>query len=147
MYRRRQGRFEVLLAHPGGPYWSRKDNGAWTIPKGEIEPGEDAFGAAMREFEEETGFSPRGDFLPLKPVRLKSGKTVHAWAFEADWDPGALKSIAFALEWPPRSGMQQEFPELDRAEWFGLDIAKEKIQGGQIGFIEELEEMMKGKSF
>ena len=142
MYRRRQGAVQVLLVHPGGPYWTKKDSGAWTIPKGEIEQGEDAFAAAAREFEEETGFHPEGDFRPLNPVSLKSRKTVYAWTFEGDCDPRALKSIAFVMEWPPHLGKEQEFPEVDRAEWFSLEEAKEKIQAGQIGFIKEFERTM-----
>jgi predicted NUDIX family NTP pyrophosphohydrolase len=142
MYRRRQGAAQVLLVHPGGPYWAKKDTGAWTIPKGEIEQGEDALAAARREFEEETGFRPEGDFRPLNPVSLKSRKTVYAWAFEGDCDPGALRSITFAMEWPPHSGKEQEFPEVDRAEWLSLEEAKEKIQAGQMGFIEEFERII-----
>ncbi len=138
MYRRRQGEIQVLLVHPGGPYWAKKDKGAWTIPKGEIEQGEDALTAATREFEEETGFHPDGDFRPLDPVSLKSRKTVYAWAFEGDCDPRNMKSITFAMEWPPHLGKEQEFPEADRAEWFGLEEAREKIQPGQMAFILEL---------
>ena len=141
MYRLREGAAEVLLIHPGGPYWTKKDQGAWSIPKGEIEEGEEPLGAARREFEEETGFSPKGDFRPLKPVRLKSGKIVHAWVFEGDWDARVLKSSTFTMEWPPRSGRVQEFPEADRAGWFALGVAREKIQEGQRGFLEEFERM------
>jgi predicted NUDIX family NTP pyrophosphohydrolase len=144
MYRIRQGEIQVLLVHPGGPYWTKKDRGAWTIPKGEIEQGEDAIAAAAREFEEETGFRPGGAFHPLNSVYLKSRKTIFAWAFEGDCDPKALKSITFAMEWPPHLGKVQEFPEVDRAEWFGLEEAKEKIQAGQMGFIEELERVVSG---
>ena len=141
MYRLTEGTAEVLLVHPGGPYWARKDAGAWTIPKGEIEEGEDSFDAAKREFEEETGLSPEGLFRPLNPVRLKSGKTVYAWAFEGDWDARGLTSSTFTMEWPPRFGKVQEFPEADRAGWFSIETAKEKIQDGQRGFIEEFERM------
>jgi len=139
MYRLKEGRAEVLLIHPGGPYWAKKDDGAWSIPKGEIEEGEDPIRAAKREFEEETGMSPEGTFRPLRPVRLKSGKIVYAWAFEGDWDARALKSLNFTMEWPPRSGKAQEFPEADRADWFTLRVAKEKIQDGQRAFLEEFE--------
>ena len=139
MYRLTGGRVEVLLAHPGGPYWAKKDEGAWTIPKGEIEEGEGPIDAAKREFEEETGLRPVGLFRFLHPVRLKSGKIVHAWAFEGTWDAGRLKSVPFTMEWPPRSGRKQEFPEADRAAWFTLDEAKKKIQAGQLPFIEEFE--------
>ena len=142
MYRCRQGVAQVLLVHPGGPYWAKKDTGAWTIPKGEIEQGEDAFAAARREFEEETGFRSEGDFRPLNPVSLKSRKTVYAWAFEGDCDPGALRSITFTMEWPPHLGKEQEFPEVDRAERLSLEEAKEKIQAGQMGFIEEFERII-----
>ena len=142
MYRQRVGLWEVLLVHPGGPFWTRKDKGAWTIPKGEIEEGEDAFAAALREFEEETGCKPEGEFRPLSPVRLKSRKTVHAWAFGGDWDPERLTSMTFTVEWPPRSGNIREYPEADGAAWFGLEEAKEKIQAGQMGFIEEFEQMV-----
>jgi predicted NUDIX family NTP pyrophosphohydrolase len=142
MYRRRGRGAEVLLVHPGGPYWAGKDVGAWSIPKGEIEQGEDALAAARREFGEEPGFTPEGDqFRPLAPIRLKSGKTVRAWAFEGDCDPLAAKSIAFSMEWPPRSGRMQEFPEADRAEWFGLEEAAQRIHPGQRGFIEEMARM------
>ena len=141
MYRVKRGKAEVLLIHPGGPYWTKKDEGAWSIPKGEIEEGEDPILAAKREFEEETGLVPRGDFRRLKPVRLKSGKTISAWAFEGDWDGRGLKSSTFTLEWPPHSGRVQEFPEADRADWFALEVAKKKIQEGQRGFIQEFEQM------
>jgi predicted NUDIX family NTP pyrophosphohydrolase len=145
MYRRLQGVAQVLLVHPGGPYWAKKDRGAWTIPKGEIEQGEDAFAAARREFEEETGFRPEGDFRQLNPVSLKSRKTVYAWAFEGNCDTGALRSAAFTMEWPPHSGKEQEFPEVDRAEWLRLEEAKEKIQVGQRGFIDEFERIISGE--
>jgi predicted NUDIX family NTP pyrophosphohydrolase len=142
MYRRRQGVAQVLLVHPGGPFWAKKDRGAWTIPKGEIEQGEDAFAAARREFEEETGFRSEGDFLPLNPVSLKSRKTVYAWAFEGDCDPGTLRSATFTMKWPPHLGKEQEFPEVDRAEWLSLNEAKEKIQAGQMSFIKQFEQIM-----
>ncbi len=142
MYRRRTGSWEVLLVHPGGPFWARKDKGAWTIPKGEIEEGEHAFTAAKREFEEETGCRPEGEFHALSPVRLKSRKTVWAWAFEGDFDPAMLISMHFTVEWPPHSGRVREFPEADAAGWFSLEEAKEKIQAGQMGFIEEFGQMV-----
>ncbi len=138
MFRRRDSDVEVLLIHPGGPYWTGKDNSAWSIPKGEIEIDEREQDAAKREFEEETGLVPRGELYPLKPVRLKSGKAVYAWFFEGDWDPMNLKSSTFAIEWPPRSGRIVEYPEADRAAWFTLEEAMVKIQQGQIGFLEEL---------
>jgi predicted NUDIX family NTP pyrophosphohydrolase len=142
MYRRGPEGPELLLVHPGGPYWTGKDRGAWSIPKGEIEEGEDPFAAALREFEEETGKRPAGDFRPLNPVVLKSRKTVYAWAFEGDFDPAGLVSSTFTTEWPPRSGRQREFPEVDRAGWFGVQQAREKIQSGQLPFIEELAAML-----
>jgi predicted NUDIX family NTP pyrophosphohydrolase len=142
MYRRRRGIVEVLLAHPGGPFWARKDLGAWSIPKGEFEPDEDSLAAAKREFEEETGLSVTGEFIPLAPIKQSGGKIVHIWAVEGDCDASAIKSNTFMIEWPPRSGRQQEFPEIDRAEWFSLAAAKEKITKGQRGFIEELQRIL-----
>lgn len=142
MYRRNAESWEVLLVHPGGPFWARKDQGAWAIPKGEIEEGEDAFAAALREFEEETGCRPVGEFRALSPVRLKSRKTVWAWAFEGDWDPAELESMTFSVEWPPRSGKMREYPEADEAAWFGLGAAREKMQPGQMGFLDEFERIV-----
>jgi predicted NUDIX family NTP pyrophosphohydrolase len=143
MYRRRQGIVEVLLAHPGGPFWARKDLGAWSIPKGEFDPDEDSLAAAKREFEEETGLSVTGEFIPLTPIKQPGGKVVHIWAVEGDCDASAIKSNTFTIEWPPRSGKQGEFPEIDRAEWFSLDAAKEKVTKGQRGFIEELQRILR----
>ena len=139
LYRRSPDGLEVFLVHPGGPFWAKKDLGAWSIPKGEVEPAEDPLAAAQREFEEETGFQISGEFRPLAPLKQKSGKTVYAWAVEGDCDPSGLKSNTVSLEWPPHSGRQQEFPEVDRAAWFPLDEAKRKILPGQVGFIEWLE--------
>ena len=139
LYRRSPGGLEVFLVHPGGPFWAKKDLGVWSIPKGELEPDEDPLAAARREFEEETGFQISGEFRPLAPLKQPSGKTVYAWAVEGDWDPSGLKSNTFSLEWPPHSGLQREFPEVDRAAWFPLDEAKRKILPGQVGFIESLE--------
>lgn len=137
MYRRSGGHVEVLLVHPGGPFWMKKDTGAWSIPKGEYDDGEDAFAAATREFQEETGLVAQGPFLPLAPV-MQSGKIVQAWAFEGDCQPESLRSSTFSLEWPPRSGRRQEFPEVDRAEWFGLEEARRKIIPGQVALLDEL---------
>lgn len=137
MYRLRDGVLEVFLVHPGGPFWAKKDLGAWSIPKGEYPPEEDALAAAQREFAEETGCAIQGDFLPLTPLKQPSGKVIAAWVFQGDCDPAALKSNTFTLEWPPRSGRQQEFPEVDRAAWFNLEEAREKIIQGQVGFLEE----------
>jgi predicted NUDIX family NTP pyrophosphohydrolase len=143
MYRRRGGILQVFLVHPGGPYWAKKDLGSWSIPKGEFPPEEEPFQAARREFEEETGFpAAAGHFRPLTPIRQPSGKMVHAWAFEGDCDPSAIKSNLFSMEWPPRSGKYQEFPEVDRAEWFTIETAKDKILKGQVGFLDELQGMV-----
>jgi len=139
MFRKRDGQLQVFLVHPGGPLWTKKDIGAWSIPKGEIDPGEDPLSAAQREFEEETGVKISGRFIPLSSVKLKSGKVVQAWAVEGECDPETIKSNTFSMEWPPRSGRKQEFPEIDRAAWFGIGEAKEKINKGQVPLIEELE--------
>lgn len=139
VYRRRGVEFEVLLVHPGGPFWRGKDHGVWSIPKGEHEPGEDAFTAALREFEEETGFrvEARGAH-PLGKVRLNSGKIISAWAFEGDFDTASMRSNHFSMEWPPRSGRMQSFPEVDRAAWFPLPAAAEKLHPAQRGFLDQL---------
>ena len=142
VFRRRQGIIEVLLVHPGGPFWARKDEGAWSIPKGEYEPGQDPLEAARREVREETGFQAGGEFLPLTPRKQPSGKVISAWALEGDWDASAVRSNTFSMEWPPRSGKQQEFPEVDRAGWFSIPAAREKILRGQIPFLEELMDIL-----
>ena len=139
LFRRRAGRLEVLLAHPGGPFWAKKDAGAWTIPKGLIEPAEDLLAAALREFKEEIGFCPEGPYLLLGSVRQKAGKVIHAWACEGDADPAQTKSNLVSVEWPPRSGRQMEFPEVDRCQWFGLDEARTKLNPAQAEFLEHLE--------
>jgi predicted NUDIX family NTP pyrophosphohydrolase len=131
MYRRKGGVLEVLLVHPGGPFWKKKDDGAWTIPKGLHEPGEEALAAARREFEEETGAAPAGEFIPLGEFRQSSAKTVSVWAVEGEFDVTKFKSNTFALEWPPKSGKMNEFPEADRAAWFSPDEARRKILKGQ----------------
>ena len=141
LYRVRGDELEVFLVHPGGPFWAKKDAGAWSIPKGEIGEGEDPLQAAIREFTEETGFSVSGDFLPLRPLRQPSGKVVHAWAVESDCDAAELRSNTFSMMWPPKSGRMQEFPEVDRAAWFGIAEAKERILAGQAAFLDELVEM------
>jgi predicted NUDIX family NTP pyrophosphohydrolase len=138
VYRLTDRGIEVLLVHPGGPFWSRKDAGAWSIPKGLLAPGEDPLEAAGREFAEETGFSVEGDFLPLGTVKQPSGKIVHAWAVAADIDVERVRSNTFQLEWPPGSSQKQEFPEVDRAGWFPLSAAREKIVMGQREFLERL---------
>jgi predicted NUDIX family NTP pyrophosphohydrolase len=139
MYRIRDGALEVLLVHPGGPFWTRKDAGAWFIPKGEVAPGEDDAAAAIREFAEETGLKPHGPYLTLGAVRHKSGKVVTAWAFEGDCDPSALTSNSFSMEWPPRSGKQREFPEIDRGAFFTIKTAKQKMHPAEFEFISRLE--------
>jgi len=144
MYRLLDGNLEVFLVHMGGPYWAKKDIGAWSIPKGEYEPGEDPFEAARREFLEETGFAAIGKFTRLKDVNQRSGKVISAWAFEGDCDAKAIRGNTFSMEWPPRSGQFQEFPEVDRAEWFCPELAKEKILKGQRPFIDELQRVLQG---
>jgi predicted NUDIX family NTP pyrophosphohydrolase len=141
LYRKRNDSLEVFLAHPGGPFYVKKDSGVWGIPKGEIDEGEDALAAAQREFEEETGIKAGGPFLLLTAVTQKGGKLVRAWAFEGDCDPKKMKSNTFTMEWPPRSGKQQEFPEVDRAAWFSLSEAKQLINPAQISFLEELQRL------
>jgi predicted NUDIX family NTP pyrophosphohydrolase len=141
MYRRRNVGLEVLLVHPGGPLWARKDAGVWTIPKGEFDR-EDALSAARREFEEETGSSVHGDFIALSPCRQKSGKIVHAFAVEGDFDASTVTSNTFEMEWPPRSGRKGVFPEVDRAGWFSLEAAAEKINPAQRALLVELVEKL-----
>jgi predicted NUDIX family NTP pyrophosphohydrolase len=140
-YRRGADSLEVLLVHPGGPYWAKKDEGAWSIPKGEVGDGEEAQACALRELEEELGSSlglTTQELVELGSVRQKAGKLVHCWAAEADFDPADLDSNTFEMEWPPRSGSQREFPEVDRAEWFQPDEAKRKINPAQADFIDRL---------
>jgi predicted NUDIX family NTP pyrophosphohydrolase len=138
LYRHHEGLIEVLLVHPGGPFWRKKDEGAWTIPKGEFDE-EDPLAAAKREFKEETGSSPpAGQYIPLTPIKQKNGKIVHAWAVEGDFDPARLNSNEFETEWPPKSGRMQKFPEVDRAEWFAPDVARQKILSGQGALVDEL---------
>ncbi len=139
---RRRTKLEVLLAHPGGPYWAKKDVGAWTIPKGLVDPGEELLAAALREFTEETGFVAREPFIPLAPVKQKSGKVVHAFACEGDFDPAALVCNTFEIEWPPKSGKRKRFPEIDRVEWFGLDAAREKMLTYQLPWLDELQKVL-----
>ena len=130
---------EVLLVHPGGPFWAKKDAGVWSIPKGEYEDGEDPFAAAVREFEEETGTAlPADDAVELGSIRQKSGKEVTAWGVAGDLDPASVRSNTFTMQWPPRSGRQAEFPEIDRAEWFGADAAREKLVPAQVELLERL---------
>ena len=138
MYRKRNQQLEVLLVHLGGPFWAKKDAGAWFVPKGEVNPGEDELAAAKREFAEETGLAPAENLLPLGSVKHKSGKKVSAWAFEGNCDPAALRSNTFQMEWPPRSGKTREFPEIDRAAFFTLDAAREKMHPAEFEFVSRL---------
>ena len=138
LYRIRDNQPEVFLVHPGGPFFRNKDYGMWSIPKGEFEDGEEALTAAKREFEEETGQKIEGNFIQLDPVMLKSGKRVYCWAVEGDIDHETIVSNLFEIEWPPKSGKKQSFPEIDRAAWFHLDIAKTKLNEAQAQFIDSL---------
>jgi predicted NUDIX family NTP pyrophosphohydrolase len=138
LYRRARGRPEVLLVHPGGPFWRNKDAGAWSIPKGLIDPDEDALACARRELREETGLDFAGPVIELPPVKQKGGKLVRAWAAEGDFDPVALESSTFEMEWPPKSGRRETFPEIDRAEWFDLGTARDKINAAQAALLDHL---------
>jgi predicted NUDIX family NTP pyrophosphohydrolase len=139
---RRQNDLEVLLAHPGGPFWAKKDDSVWTIPKGLVEPGADLLSSARREFAEETNLSPAGEFIALAAVKQKSGKVVHAWAFEADFDVATFASNTFEIEWPPHSGRRASFPEIDRIAYFALPAAVRKILPYQLPLLRELEERL-----
>jgi predicted NUDIX family NTP pyrophosphohydrolase len=138
LYRRRTGRLEVFLVHPGGPFWAKKDEGVWSIPKGECAEGEEPVAAARREVAEETGVVVAGDLLPLGEVRQAGGKRVAAWAVEMDFDPAVVRSNAFSMEWPPKSGKLREFPEVDRADWFPIAAAKTKLLSAQVAFVDRL---------
>jgi predicted NUDIX family NTP pyrophosphohydrolase len=143
LYRLRPGGPEVLLVHPGGPFWARKDLGAWSIPKGEVGPDEEPLAAALRELAEETGAALElGRLIELGEMRQRSGKRVQAWAAAGDLDAGAVRSNTFELEWPPRSGRVQEFPEVDRAAWFGLEEAAERLLPGQVPLLERLRDSL-----
>jgi predicted NUDIX family NTP pyrophosphohydrolase len=143
VYRGRTGKPEVLLVHPGGPFWKRRDDGAWSIPKGEIEDREAPTDVARREFQEELGVPPpQGDLTPLGSIRQAGGKVVHAWAVEGDLDVEHLHSATFDMEWPPRSGKSQAFPEVDRAEWFDLEAARRKILPAQATFLDRLQQKL-----
>ncbi|WP_235985776.1 NUDIX domain-containing protein [Mucilaginibacter segetis] len=142
VYRTLNNLVQVFLVHPGGPFFRNKDNGNWSVPKGEYDTSEDPLKAAQREFEEETGQTIDGDFITLQPIKYKSGKIVNAWAVEGKPEPGLVKSNFFEMEWPPRSGKMASFPEVDRAEWFDLKMARQKILPAQIPFIDELEQLL-----
>ena len=137
MYRIQDGTLQVLLAHPGGPLFKNKDEDSWTIPKGELDPGEDMLAAARREFEEETGIRPNAPFIALTPIKQKGGKIVHAWAFQGDCDLTKMVSNTFTMEWPPKSGQKMEFPEIDRVDFFDLETANRKIKAAQMPLVEE----------
>lgn len=146
MFRKEKGGFEVLLVHPGGPFFRNKDDGAWTIPKGEVSEGEDLLERARAEFEEELGFAPSGELVQLGSVKQKGGKTVHVWGFEGDLpEHFKLTSNTFEMEWPPRSGRRQTFPEIDRAEFFLIEEARQKINASQVVFLERLNETLQSR--
>jgi predicted NUDIX family NTP pyrophosphohydrolase len=142
LYRGQGAQLEVFLVHPGGPFWANKDDASWSIPKGEYEGDADALEAAKREFTEETSFSTAGAFVPLTPRRQPSGKLISAWAVAGDVDAAKLRSNTFSMEWPPKSGTQQEFPEVDRGGWFDLQSARRKLARGQLPFLTELESII-----
>ena len=138
MFRWREQALEVFLVHPGGPFWTNKDLGAWSIPKGEYSEDEDALAAARREFQEETGMAAMGEPMPLTDIKQQGGKIVKAWAMEGDFDAATLRSNTFSMEWPPKSGRMQEFPEVDRGAWFSLEAAREKLIKAQAAFLDQL---------
>ena len=144
LYRVKRGAIEVFLVHPGGPFWKNKDEGAWTIPKGAANPGEDRLAAAMREFAEETGTTLAGEFRALPPIKQAGGKWVHAWAIAGDLDPATLVSNEFEMEWPPHSGRHARFPEVDRGAWFALEAARDKINKGQAALLDALRRLLVG---
>jgi predicted NUDIX family NTP pyrophosphohydrolase len=145
LYRKKASTLEVFLIHPGGPFWAKKDENSWSIPKGEFLENEDALTAAKREFQEETGFSIEGPFTSIGSIKQSSGKVVQAWACEGDLDASAIQSNSFTLEWPPHSGKFQNFPEADRAEWFSLEMAHKKILKVQMPFLENLKRLLQLK--
>ncbi|RPI45523.1 MAG: NUDIX domain-containing protein [Bacteroidetes bacterium] len=144
-YRKVKGTFEVFLVHPGGPYWSSKDLNAWSVAKGEPDGDEEIFAAAVREFREETGLDISGEYLELEPVKQPGGKMVYAWAVEYDLDESRVESNLFTMEWPPRSGKTEEFPEVDKAGWFGFETARQKIVKGQVPILDQLEGHLLGR--
>lgn len=144
LYRQRGDAIEVFLVHPGGPFWKNKDDGAWSIPKGEPNAGEDKLAAAIREFAEETGSALAGDYRALPPIKQAGGKWVHAWAIAGDLDPATLVSNEFEMEWPPHSGRHARFPEVDRGAWFALEAARDKINKGQAALLDALRRLLVG---
>ena len=138
MFRRLDSEIQVFLVHPGGPFWKKKDKGAWSIPKGEYQEGENPLDAAKREFDEETGMKAQGEFIELGQIKQPGGKIIAAWAFKGDCSPNAIRSNSFSMEWPPKSGHKQDFPEVDRADWFALHEARKRILKGQVGFLDRL---------
>jgi len=142
LYKLTDGLLHLFLVHPGGPFFRKKDDGAWSIPKGEFDDGEEPLAAAQREFEEEVGKPVSGNFIKLQPIKQKSGKVVHAWAVEGDIDHEQITSNHFEMEWPPKSGKVASFPEIDRAGWFIIDVARQKIIPGQVALIDELETLV-----
>ncbi|CAN5361470.1 NUDIX domain-containing protein [soil metagenome] len=142
LYRTTQGHLQVMLVHPGGPFWAKKEEGAWTVPKGEVAEGEDVLATAKREFQEETGITIDGDFIALAPIKQAGGKVVHAFALEMDVDVSAIKSNTFPLEWPPKSGRILQVPEVDRAEWFDMPTARNKINKAQVELLDELIQLL-----
>jgi predicted NUDIX family NTP pyrophosphohydrolase len=146
MYRIRDGELEALLVHPGGPFWAKKDDGAWFIPKGELNPSEEPLAGAKREFAEETGLTPNGPFVPLGSAKQKSGKIIFAWAFAGDCDAATIQSNTFTMEWPPRSGTMREFPEIDRAAFFTLEQAARKMHPVEFPFLERLRQILREDS-
>ena len=144
LYRKLSPQLEVFLAHPGGPFWQRKDTGAWTIPKGAVEQGESLLEAACREFHEETGIVPRSPFLALGSIRQKAGKVIHAWAWAGDADPSQIVSNSMTTEWPRGSGRRISYPEIDRCEWFGTDEARTRLNPAQAELIDRLESALAG---
>jgi predicted NUDIX family NTP pyrophosphohydrolase len=142
LFRKQSSSIEILLVHPGGPFFAKKDEGSWTIPKGELIDDEEPLSAAIREFEEETGYKPAGDFIELPAIKQKGGKIVQCWAVTGDLDPATITSNTFEMEWPPRSGKKKSFPEIDKAAWFSIDTARQKINERQIDFIDKLLEII-----
>ena len=143
MHRHHNGTLQVLLVHPGGPFWTHKDLGAWSIPKGEVEEGEDLLATAQREFKEELSLDPTPPFHPLGQIKQKAGKIVHAWSFQGDCDPTQCRSNTLRIEWPPKSGKWSTYPEVDRAEFFDLPTARQKINPAQIPFLDQLESALR----